>query len=333
MIPRFTCPSRRRMLTAGLSALLAFGAGAGPAMAADYPDKPIKVVLMFPPGGGSDGQTRLIAEKMKALMGQTMIIDNRPGGGGIIAANAVKSAPADGYTLLHAGVALMTLTPRFNPAATYSQSDFVPVAAIATAPPLLAARADFPANNLKELVALSKAGGPPINYGTWGPGSVPEVAGEWLNRETGMKLAAVPYKGEVPVVQDMLGDQLALGWVTLPTLLPHLKAGKFKVLAVASEQREPLLPQVPTFIEQGVPDFVITGWTGIFALKGTPPEVVKLLNAKINEALKMPDVQSRITSQGQQVLVLDSARFGELVKHDAARLAPTLSRLAPSIGR
>lgn len=328
-----TGPTHRRALALVLFALIAFGAYAGAAAAADYPSKPVKVVLMFPPGGGSDGQTRVIAEKMKALLGQPMLIENRPGGGGVIAATAVKTAPADGYTLLHAGAALMTLTPRFNATASYSESDFVPVAAIATAPPMLVARADFPANNLNELIALAKTRREPLQYGTWGSGSVPEVAGEWLNRETGLRLAAIPYKGEVPLVQDMLGDQVPLGWATAPTLLPHLKAGKLKVLGVAAERRERLLPQVPTFIEQGVPDFVISGWTGIFAVKGTSPEVVKLLNARINEALKMPEVQARFTDQGQQVLILDSAAFGEQVKREAARLAPTLDRLATSIGR
>lgn len=301
------------------------------ALAQSYPVKPIKVVLMFPPGGGSDSQTRLIGEKMKGLLGQPFIVDNRPGAGGILAANAVIGAPADGYTLLHAGMALMTLTPKLNQATTYSASDFVPVAAISTANLVLAARMDFPVNNLKELVSLAKAKPGEINYGTWGPGSLPHVAGELMDRDMGIRMNAIPYKGEVPLIQDMLGDQPSLGWVTLPALLPHLKSGKFKVIGVAAANRDPLLPNVPTFGEQGLPDFDLTGWTGIFALKGTPAEVVTLLNMKINEALKLPDVQERISSQGQTVTIMSGAQLGDVVRKTAVRLSPTLDKLAPSL--
>ena len=301
------------------------------ALAQTYPIKPIKVVLMFPPGGGSDAQTRLIGEKIKGLIGQPFIVENRPGAGGIIAANAVIGAPADGYTLLHAGMALMTLTPKLNQATTYSASDFVPVAAISTANLVLAARMDFPVNNLQELVSLAKSKPGEINYGTWGPGSLPHVAGELMDRDMGIRMNAIPYKGEVPLIQDMLGSQPSLGWVTLPALLPHLKSGKFKIIGVAAAQRDPLLPNVPTFVEQGLKDFDLTGWTGIFALKGTPADVVNLLNIKINETLKLPDVQERITSQGQTVTIMSGAQLGEVVRKTTLRLSPTLDMLAPSL--
>ena len=325
--------SRRNALSSLLvaSCMLAAGFVSTPAMAQSYPNKPIKVVLMFPPGGGSDTQTRLIGEKIKSLIGQPFIVENRPGAGGVIAATAVKGAPADGYTLLHAGMALMTLTPKLNPAATYSETDFVPVAGISTANLVLVARAQFPANNLRELVALAKAKPGEINYGTWGPGSLPHVAGEWLERDKSIRMNAIPYKGEVPLIQDMLGDQPSLGWVTLPALLPHLKSGKFKVIGVAAAHRDPLLPNVPTFSEQGVPDFDLTGWTGFFALKGTPVEVLTLLNARINEVLKMPEVQARIADLGQIVTIMSGAQLGEVVRMTAARLTPTLDQLAPSL--
>ncbi|MEJ8848681.1 tripartite tricarboxylate transporter substrate binding protein [Variovorax rhizosphaerae] len=321
--------SRRQLVTAvAASALTGF---AGSASAATFPDRALKVILMFPPGGGSDSQARLVSEKLSGLLGQPVVVENRPGGGGTIAANAVKSLPADGYTLLHSAIDLMTLTPAFNAAATYSPQDFLPLASIATAPPLLIARSEFPANNVAELVALAKKKPGALSYGTWGPGSVPHVAGEWLQQQTGIQLTSIPYKGEVPLIQDMLGDQLPLGWATLPALLPHLKAGKFKVLGVAAARREPLLPNVPTFIEQGMPDFAISGWMGLFVRKGTPPELVTLLNAKINEVLKMPDVQERIKGVGQTPVISTSAQFGEIVAKDATRLKPTLEALAPAI--
>ena len=325
--------SRRTAVCSLLAAscMLTGGFFSASALAQSYPNKPIKVVVMFPPGGGSDSQTRLIGDKIRGLIGQPFIVDNRPGAGGIIAATAVKGAPADGYTLLHAGMALMTLTPKLNPAATYSPGDFIPVAGISTANLVLVARAAFPANNVQELVALAKAKPGEINYGTWGPGSLPHVAGERLEYDKGIRMNAIAYKGEVPLIQGMLGDDPSLGWVTLPSLLPHLKSGKLKVIGVAAANRDPLLPNVPTFIEQGVPDFDMTGWTGFFVLKGTPAEVVTLLNAKINEVLKMPEVQSRIAEQGQTVTIMTGAQLGEVVRKTAARLTPTLDKLAPSL--
>ena len=330
---RYSALSRRTAVCSLLAAtcMLTGGFFSASALAQSYPNKPIKVVVMFPPGGGSDSQTRLIGDKIRGLIGQPFIVDNRPGAGGIIAATAVKGAPADGYTLLHAGMALMTLTPKLNPAATYSPSDFIPVAGISTANLVLVARAAFPANNVQELVALAKAKPGEINYGTWGPGSLPHVAGERLEYDKGIRMNAIAYKGEVPLIQGMLGDDPSLGWVTLPSLLPHLKSGKLKVIGVAAANRDPLLPNVPTFIEQGVPDFDMTGWTGFFVLKGTPAEVVTLLNAKINEVLKMPEVQSRIAEQGQTVTIMTGAQLGEVVRKTAARLTPTLDKLAPSL--
>ncbi len=320
---------RLSLMAAGT--LLAFSLGAGVAQAQTYPAKPIKIVLMFPPGGASDGSMRLIAERLKPVLGQPVLVDNRPGAGGIVAADAVRTSAADGYTLLHSGMTLMTLTPKFNVSARYSQNDFVPVASIAVTPPLLIARSDFPANDVKGLIELARRKPGELSYGTWGLGSVTHVAGEWLDRQAGTKLTPIPYKGEVPVMQDLLGGQLPLGWVTLPALLPHLQAGKLKVLGVASAQREPLLPGVPTFVEQGVPNFVISNWIGVFAPQGTSKEVVALLNTRIRDVLKQPDVHERLSSQGLTVLSLSSEQFGELVKADAARLGPMLDLLAPAI--
>lgn len=326
-------PGRRNALHALMSLGLA-SAGLGTftsASAQAFPSRPVRVVLMFPPGGGSDSQARWIAEKFKDITGQPMIIDNKPGAGGIIAAGETRNAPADGYTLLHSNIAIISMTPVFNPAASFSATDFVPVASITIAYPLLVARADFPANNLRELVAMAKAKPGETAYGTWGPGSLPHVAGAWLESETGMKLNAVPYRGEVPLLSDMLGGQIALGWMSVSAAQSHIKDGKLKVIGVPAEKRYSQFPQAATFIEQGVPNFVVVSWTGFHAHKSTPPEVVARLNAIVNEALNMPQLRDRIQDQGQFVVTQTPAQFADAIKQTAARLQPVLTKLAPLI--
>ncbi len=331
-------PDKRSGLTGrrdALQSLMSLGlAGAGlgtfaEATAQAFPARQVRMVLMFPPGGGSDGQARWIAEKFKDITSQTMLIENKPGAGGVLAANAVKSAPADGYTLLHSNASMMTMTPALNSAATFSEADFVPVAAITVAYPLLVARADFAASNLKELVAMAKAKPGEIAYGTWGPGSLPHVAGAWLESETGMKLNAVPYKGEVPMIMEMLGGQIPLGWASVVAAQPHISSGKLKVIGVPADKRYAQFPQAATFIEQGVPQFVIVSWTGIHAHKSTPPDVVAKLNAVVNEALRTPQLRDRIQEQGQIVVTQTPAQFAESIKQNAARLQPVLTKLAP----
>ncbi|MFM9969526.1 MAG: Bug family tripartite tricarboxylate transporter substrate binding protein [Burkholderiales bacterium] len=301
------------------------------ALAQSFPSRPVKVLLMFPPGGGSDSQARWIADKFRDITGQPLIVENRPGAGGIIAANAVKAGPADGYTLVHSNVAMMSLTPVLNPTSSFVEADFVPVASISVASPLFVARADFPVSNLKEFVARAKAKPGELAYGTWGPGSLPHVAGAWLESETSIKLNAVHYKGEVPLLTEMLGGQISLGWTSVSAAQPHIKDGKLKVIGVASDKRYPQFPQAPTFVEQGASDFVIVSWTGFHAPKGTPADIVARLNAVINEALRAPQVRDRIQDQGQFVVTQTSAQFAEFIKQNAARLRPILTKIGPSI--
>lgn len=333
LLPAFDhTPARRQALRAALAAGVAYVGTSGPSAAAQpFPSRPIKVVLMFPAGGGSDSQARWLGDKFKDLTGQPWIIDNKPGAGGAIAASAVKASPDDGYTLLHSNVAMMSITPQLNAVANFSEADFVPVASITVAYPLLVARADFPANNVKELVSLAKAKPGEVAYGTWGQGSLAHVAGAWLESETGIKLNAVPYKGEVPMLTDMLGGQVALGWISVSAAQQHIKDGKLKIIGVPAEKRYAQFPQAATFIEQGVPNFVLVSWTGLHAPKGTPPEVVARLNAVVNDALRMPQLRDRIQDQGQFVVVQTPEQFAESIRQNAVRLKPVLAKLAPLI--
>lgn len=306
--------------------------GASMASAQTFPTKPLKIQMMFPAGGGSsDAQARALAERLKTELGQPVLVENRVGGGGIIAAEYVKGEPADGHTILWSGVALMALTPKFNAAAKYTEADFVPIASLGTTPNLLIARPDFPANDLKSLAELAKRKPGEISYATWGVGSVTHVGGEWFSQELGIKLNPVAYRGEVPTIQDMLGGHVQLGWSSLPSALPYLRSGQLKALAMSASARDPLIPDVKTFLEQGVPNFSIQGWTGLFVRRGTPPEVVNLLHAKIVKILQEPDMQAHATAVGYRVNPLSIEQFRELIRTDIVRMTPTLDRLAPAV--
>lgn len=328
-LPQRSAPAVQRLLRA---ALLALVASAGAISAQTFPSKPLKLVMMFPAGGGSsDAQARALADRLRAELGQPVLVENRVGGGGIIAAEYAKSEPADGHTILWSGVALMALTPKFNAAAKYTESDFVPLASLGTTPNLLIARADFAASDLKGLVEMAKRAPGQLSYATWGVGSVTHVGGEWFSSELGIKLNPVAYRGEVPTIQDMLGGHVPLGWASLPSALPYLKNGQLKALATSGSARDPLIPDVKTFAEQGVPNFSIQGWTGLFLKKGTPPEIVNLLHSKIVAILQEPAMQARASSVGYHVNPLSIDQFRELIKTDTARMMPTLDRLAPAI--
>jgi tripartite-type tricarboxylate transporter receptor subunit TctC len=313
-------------------ALAAGALGVGVVSAQSFPARPLKITMMFPAGGGSsDAQARALVERLRVEIGQPVVIENRVGGGGIIAAEYVKSQPADGYSILWSGVALMALTPKFNTAAKYSDADFVPVASLGTTPNLLIARADFPANDLKGLAEMAKGKPGQMSYATWGVGSVTHVGGEWFTRELGIQLNPVAYRGEVPTIQDMLGGHVQLGWSSLPSALPYLRSGQLKALATSGAARDPLVPEVRTFMEQGVPNFSIQGWTGLFVRKGTPPEVISLLHTKIVKILQEPEMQSHATSVGYRVNPLSIDQFSDLIRTDIARMMPTLDLLAPAV--
>lgn len=297
-----------------------------------FPQRPLKIVLMFPAGGGSsDRQVRLLAERLRVELGQPVIVESRVGGGGIVAAGYVKSEPADGHTILWAGVALMALTPKFNASARYSDADFVPVASLGTTPNVLLARSEFPADDLAGFVKLARAQPGRVSYGNWGFGSVTHVAGEWISRELGITLNPVPYRGEVPLIQDMLGGHLSLGWSSLPSALPYLKSGQFKALAITSSARDPMLPQVKTIAEQGVPDFSIHGWTGLFVRAGTPPAIVAHLHNTINRILQEPEQQANAATMGYNLPPLSVEQFQALIASDLRKMMPTLERLAPQL--
>jgi tripartite-type tricarboxylate transporter receptor subunit TctC len=314
----------RRRLLAGLTlslTTLAFGATA----AETWPSKPIVIVNGYPAGGDSDAMARVYAEKLSAKLGQQVIVDNRPGASGTIAASAVAKAPPDGYTLLFVpstfAMAQHTLKPSHNTAHDVNK-DFTPIIKTGNVP-LLAVAAPTVAKSMKELIAEAKAG-KSLTYGTPGSGSPMHIAGEMLNKAAGTKIVHVPYRGVAPVVNDTLGGHVNVGWVTPAAVSAHLQAGKLVPLAIADRQRSKLMPNVPTLTELGY-DVQVSAWMGLLGPKGLPADITSRLNSLMNEILKMPDVIAKMNALGiepvggdpsvlARQIAEDDDRFGKLVK-------------------
>ena len=280
-----------------VTGLLAGAALMAGALAADqYPSKPVRFIVPYPPGGGSDITARAIGAKLNEYLGQTFVIDNRPGATGLIGTMITARAPADGYTLLLADA------PHTINALVYAKQpydaikDFAPINLVATSPQALCANPSFSVNTLKELLAMPRAQTEKFAIGSSGLASGPHMLYEWLRLKTGLVLNHVPYKGGGPSVSDAVAGQIPLVLNAVPSTMPFLKSGRLKPLAITSAERHALLPGVPTFVESGVKDFVSFQWYGVFAPAGTPRETVALLNREINKALNSPDVKERFVA-------------------------------------
>lgn len=304
--------------------LLAFATASllpGSVSAQDYPNKPIKLVASYPPGGGTDMMARIIAEKLQARLGQPVVVENRAGGMGIIGAKFAATSKPDGYTLYVGSSDHMVLLPiqyenlPFDPA-----TDFIPIAPIANQYEVLVAHPSVHANSVKELVALAKATPGALNYASQGTGAIGHLSGELFQSRTGTKITHVAYKGTAPAVTDLLGGQgPTLMFGMMATIAPHVKAGKLKALVVTSPRRSALLPDVPTAAEAGLPNFVLAAWNGVFAPAGTPAAIVERLNAAIREALQAPDTAERLAKAGLEPAIATPAEFAAQIKADQQR--------------
>ncbi len=269
----------------------------GAALAADqFPTKPVRVIVPYPPGGGSDITGRAIGARLSEYLGQTFVIDNRPGATGLIGTLLAARAPADGYTLLladspHTINALVYAKPPYD-----ALKDFAPLNLLATSPQALCAHPTFSANTFKELLAMPRAQTEKLAMGSSGLASGPHMMYEWLRLKTGLVLNHVPYKGGGPSLSDAVAGQIPLVMNAVPASMPFLKSGRLKALAISTAERHHLLPGVATFQEAGVKDFVSFQWYGVFAPAGTPPAIVALLNREINKALNAPDIKERFVA-------------------------------------
>ncbi len=291
------------------------------AQAQDYPSKPIRFIVPFPPGGSSDLIVRAIAPRMAERMGQPVLVENRPGAGGMIGVEMVAKAPPDGYTIGLAAAGALSSNISLYPSMPYHpERDLAPVSILAMIPFFLVAHPSQPAS-LKELIDTAKARPGMIAYGYGGNGSTMHLAGELFNMMAGVTLQPVPYKGSGPVSTDVLGGQVPLGVVDVPSAIAHVRAGKMRALAVTSKRRIAAAPEVPTFEEAGVPGYEAIGWFGAVAPAQTPADIVNRLNREIAAALSVPEIRERALAAGAEPLTNTPQEFAAIIREETRKWA------------
>jgi tripartite-type tricarboxylate transporter receptor subunit TctC len=302
-------------------AALALGASTAAAQTA-YPAKPIRLVVPFAPGGVTDTSGRLIAEQLSKRLGQQVIVDNKPGASGNIGTQMVSAAEPDGYTLLLGFDGTLVINPHVFPKVGFDTAkDFAPIGKIGDAILILVSHPGVPAKTLKEVIALSKTQSGGLSYGTSGTGGTPHIAGELLKQRTGANLTHIPYKGGGQAMVDVMGGSIPLVYTAVAGAIQHVKSGKLHAVAVSSAQRAPSMPDVPTFIENGVADFDINSWVGLLAPAKTPRAIVDKLNTELNAVLNDPAVRERLNTLGISASPGGPERFGRDMARDLSRYA------------
>jgi tripartite-type tricarboxylate transporter receptor subunit TctC len=313
---RAACAAFALALASSLAAP-AFGQAASTAQG--WPAKPIKLVVPFPAGGGTDIIGRELAQKLAANTGWTVIIDNKPGSGGNLGVDAAAKSPADGYTVVLGQTSNLAINPTLYPKLPYDPvKDLTPVSLVASAPMAIVVAADSPYKTLADLVAAARAKPTSINFATSGNGTVAHLAMEQFQAVTNVKMTHVPYKGAAQGVTDLIGGQVQVYVSSVPTLVGHVRNGKMRALAVTSTKRTDDLPQVPTVAET-YKGFDAVTWFGIAGPAKMPPDVVAKLNAEINKALRAPDLLKKLNDQGADVQGSTPEQFGKLIQDDVAR--------------
>ncbi len=291
----------RRFLAFTIVLVAAAAIVIGQVQAQSYPVKPIRFVIPFPPGGGTDILGRALAPKVSEGLGQQVVVENRGGAGGNIGSEHVAKAAPDGYTLLLGANTLAINATLYQKLGFDPIKDFASVTMLALGPMVLVAHPGVPAKDLRELIALAKRDASKLNFSSPGNGTPHHIAGELFNRMAGVSITHIPYKGGGPALADVLAGQTQLSFLTLGTVKPHIEAGKLVALGMASGRRSQVAPAIPTIAESGVPDYAAELWYGVFAPKGTPREIVQRLHAEFNKAIATPDVRERVLGQGFEI--------------------------------
>ncbi|CAM4422582.1 ABC transporter substrate-binding protein [Bordetella tumbae] len=308
-----------KTLRAGLTATT-LAIAASPAIAlADYPDRPVTLLVPAAPGGTTDLAARLIAQPLGEALGQSVVVENKPGASGSIASQAVAKAAPDGYTLLLQYSGYNAISPHVQPTDWDPIKDFAPIANILSAPQVIVIRPSLPINSLKELVAYAKANPDKLNYASSGNGALQHVATELLKQMADIKIAHIPYKGTGPALNDLLGGAVDMTITTPPPLLGHIAAGKLRALAVTGPNRLASLPNVPTVAEAGYPDLLVSSWFAMYAPKGTPQAVIDKLAGKIETIMKTDDFRKKAEAQGAEAEFMGPAKLGEYTQQEYDR--------------
>jgi tripartite-type tricarboxylate transporter receptor subunit TctC len=288
-----------------------------PAFAQDFPTKPIKLIVPFPPGGPNDIIARVVGAKMSELLGQPVVIDNRGGAGGVLGTDAVAKAEPDGYTIAITSAGALAISKSLQEKLPYDTlKDLKPVTLVAKVPELLVVANNVPALSMPELLALAKAKPGQLNFASTGPGSMPHLAGELFRTSAGIDIVHVPYKGAAPAVNDIVGQQVQMVFLDIPVLLPQVQAGKVRPIAIGSRERVPSLPNVPTTAEVGLPQIEAENWYGMVAPAATPAAVIAKLHRATAEALKSPEVKDKLQAQGAILVGNSPEEFADYIRSE-----------------
>jgi tripartite-type tricarboxylate transporter receptor subunit TctC len=310
-----------RLLTACFILVLSSAAMAQ----SDYPNRPLRLIVTVPPGGAADFIARLVGGKLSESLGQPVLVENRGGAGGTIAADAVAKAAPDGYTVLQNSITTHGVGPHLYTKLPYDPvKDFAPVSGLALLPLIMAVNADLPAKSVSEAIAYSKTNN--LNFASSGNGGAPHMAAELFKSVTGAPLTHVPYKGSGPAVADLVGGRVQIMFDAAPSLIAHIRSGRLRVLAAASAERNRLLPEVPTFGELGYPKVAVSLWYGLLAPAGTPKPIVEKLNREVAKALGSPDVREKLLAQGAEPMPGTPEAFASFMQEEMAKWAPVVKQ-------
>jgi tripartite-type tricarboxylate transporter receptor subunit TctC len=285
-----------------------------------YPGKPIRWIIPFPPGGGTDVISRTLSQKLTEAWGQQVIADNRPGSGGTIGLAAVAKMPADGYSLVLGQLANVGIAPALYPKLPYDPvKDFQPVTLALTSPLVLVAHPSFPAKNLKDTIAVARSKPDTVTFGSPGNGTTGHLGTELLKTIANVRMTHIPYKGAVPAFTGLMGGEIAIYMSSIPPAMPHLKTGRVKAIGVTSAKRMETLPNVPTIAESGLPGYEVTNWYGVMAPAGIPKDVLTKLNGELVRILKLPDVQQRFQGEGGDIGANSPDEFAKFIRTEITK--------------
>jgi tripartite-type tricarboxylate transporter receptor subunit TctC len=308
-----------RLLT-GLALLLL------PALASaqDFPNKPIKLIVPFPPGGPNDIIARVVGQRMSELIKQPVVIENRGGQGGVLGTDAIAKAAPDGYTIGIVSASSLVINPTMEKVPYDVARDFAPVTLVTTVPEMLVVASNVAAKDMGELVALARGQPGKLNFASAGVGGLPHLAGELFKLTAGIDIVHVPYRGAAPAINDLLGQQVQMAFLDLPVILPHIKSGMLRPIALGAPKRAPTSPEVPTTAEVGMPDLLIENWYGMIAPGGTPANIVKLINRTANEAMSDPQVAQKLADQGLTVAGDTPEHFRDYIGAESQKWAKVI---------